>query len=181
MLEKIQNLCKLKGITLTKLERDLDFSRGSLYKWDTNSPSVDKVQKVADFLGVSVDFLISGYDDEMINIIKSLSKTDKTYPYFSEETLAVMIPEIEALKKVYWDVPLDTDPIELISLIRNTPLSSEFKNDLLNVLKTVKENVDSKDVHLDTIAAHLEGKNITPKKLKLIEQYIEALFEDDDE
>lgn len=34
---------------------------------------------------------------------------------------------------------------------------------------------------INTVAAHLEGKNITQKKLKLIEQYIDALFEDDEE
>lgn len=34
---------------------------------------------------------------------------------------------------------------------------------------------------LDTLAAHFEGKNVTPKKMKLIEQYIDALFQDDEE
>lgn len=34
---------------------------------------------------------------------------------------------------------------------------------------------------ISTVAAHLEGKNITPKKLKLIEQYIDALFEDEED
>jgi transcriptional regulator with XRE-family HTH domain len=34
---------------------------------------------------------------------------------------------------------------------------------------------------INTVAAHLEGKNITPKKLKLIEQYIDALFEDEED
>jgi transcriptional regulator with XRE-family HTH domain len=34
---------------------------------------------------------------------------------------------------------------------------------------------------IDTIAAHFEGKNITPKKMRLIEQYIDALFEDDED
>lgn len=36
------------------------------------------------------------------------------------------------------------------------------------------------DKALDTIAAHFEGKSITPKKMKLLEQYIDALFEDED-
>ncbi|MBL4932292.1 helix-turn-helix domain-containing protein [Clostridium paridis] len=34
---------------------------------------------------------------------------------------------------------------------------------------------------IDTLAAHFEGKNLTPKKRKLIEKYIDALFEDDEE
>lgn len=42
-------------------------------------------------------------------------------------------------------------------------------------------NQDKEKTSIDTIAAHLEGKNLTPKKLKLIEQYIDALFEDGDE
>jgi transcriptional regulator with XRE-family HTH domain len=33
---------------------------------------------------------------------------------------------------------------------------------------------------VSTIAAHLEGKNITPQKMKLLEKYIDALFEEDD-
>lgn len=43
-----------------------------------------------------------------------------------------------------------------------------------------KNEKEQKDV-ADTLAAHFEGKNITPKKIKLIEKYIDALFEDDDE
>lgn len=34
---------------------------------------------------------------------------------------------------------------------------------------------------LDTLAAHFEGKNITPKKIKLIEKYIDALFQEDED
>ncbi|MDD3224741.1 MAG: helix-turn-helix transcriptional regulator [Clostridium sp.] len=33
---------------------------------------------------------------------------------------------------------------------------------------------------VDTIAAHLDGKSITPQKMKLLEKYIDALFEDED-
>ncbi|MFL0194247.1 helix-turn-helix domain-containing protein [Clostridium sp. WILCCON 0269] len=33
---------------------------------------------------------------------------------------------------------------------------------------------------VDTIAAHLEGKDITPQKMKLLEKYIDALFENED-
>lgn len=42
---------------------------------------------------------------------------------------------------------------------------------------------DSKKQHsnqFDTIAAHLEDKNLTPQKIKLLEKYIDALFDDED-
>ena len=42
------------------------------------------------------------------------------------------------------------------------------------------ETKEPKDENIDTIAAHFKGKNITPKKMKLIEQYIDALFDDEE-
>lgn len=42
--------------------------------------------------------------------------------------------------------------------------------------KREKEQSDK----INTIAAHLEGKDITPQKMKLLEKYIDALFEDED-
>lgn len=41
---------------------------------------------------------------------------------------------------------------------------------------------DNKSLNpIDTLAAHFEGKKITPKKMKLIEKYIDALFEEEEE
>lgn len=41
--------------------------------------------------------------------------------------------------------------------------------------------VDNNAPYINTIAAHFDGKDITPKKMKLIEQYIDALFDEDEE
>lgn len=58
MLKTIRNIAKQKGIPLAKIERACELGERSLYRWDTNYPSVDKVKKVADFLGVTVDELL---------------------------------------------------------------------------------------------------------------------------
>lgn len=52
-------------------------------------------------------------------------------------------------------------------------LNNSKKEDLMN-------NSNKQSKKIDTIAAHLEGKNITPQKMKLLEKYINALFEEDD-
>lgn len=44
--------------------------------------------------------------------------------------------------------------------------------------KTTTSRKSTKEI--DTIAAHLEGKDITPQKMKLLKSYIDALFSDDD-
>lgn len=58
MLEKVQLLCKAKGITVPMLEETLKFGKGAIYKWKNSSPSVDKIEKVADYFQVSVDYLL---------------------------------------------------------------------------------------------------------------------------
>lgn len=60
MLERIKSECKSKKISIAELERRSDLTPNSIYRWNENVPSVDKIQKVAKILNVSIDFLING-------------------------------------------------------------------------------------------------------------------------
>ena len=54
----ISRLCKEKGISVAKLERETGISNGTISRWSTSSPTVEKLEKVADYFGVSVDSLL---------------------------------------------------------------------------------------------------------------------------
>ena len=58
MYQKIQKICKEKGVSVNRLEKDLGFTRGSLYKWMEHTPSINKVKAVADYFGIAVDELV---------------------------------------------------------------------------------------------------------------------------
>ncbi|OCZ54340.1 helix-turn-helix transcriptional regulator [Dehalobacter sp. TeCB1] len=58
LVERIKDLCKKHGTSIPKLEKELSFGNGAIYKWTTNSPSIDKVQKVAKRLGVTLNDLV---------------------------------------------------------------------------------------------------------------------------
>jgi lambda repressor-like predicted transcriptional regulator len=58
ILENIARLCKEKGITIAKLERETGLSNGTIARWETASPRVANAQAVADFFGVSLDELV---------------------------------------------------------------------------------------------------------------------------
>lgn len=58
LVDKIKNLANDKKMTLTELERKLDFSQGSIRKWDNQPPGVKKLKKVADYFDVSTDYLL---------------------------------------------------------------------------------------------------------------------------
>ncbi len=60
MYDRIKTLCKQKGVTITGTEKELGFARGSLCKVDTNKPSMERVNKLAEYFGVSVDYLMTG-------------------------------------------------------------------------------------------------------------------------
>lgn len=58
VINRIKDLCEKKNTTLIGLEREVSLGRGTIRNWDKNSPSMDKVQKVADYFHVSVDYLL---------------------------------------------------------------------------------------------------------------------------
>lgn len=58
LIDRIKSLCKERGITLKELEDGAGITKNTMCRWGENTPSVDKVLRVADFLGVSVDDLL---------------------------------------------------------------------------------------------------------------------------
>lgn len=56
--DNIRTICEKKNISIRQIERDLGFSYSSICKWNEFEPSVWKVQKVADYLGVSIKKLL---------------------------------------------------------------------------------------------------------------------------
>lgn len=66
LLDKIKVLASTHHLTIAELERKLDFSNGSLRKWDSSTPSGDKIEKVADYFNVSTDYLFGRTDNPNI-------------------------------------------------------------------------------------------------------------------
>lgn len=68
ILSRIKRLAAQKKISIAQLERDLDFSNGSISKWNKTAPSIDKLQAVADYFDISADFLLGR--EEKKNIVE---------------------------------------------------------------------------------------------------------------
>jgi hypothetical protein len=67
LVERINQICKTHRTSISKLEKVLEFSNGAMYKWDECRPTIDRVQKVADYFGVSIDFLVRGCNGPKID------------------------------------------------------------------------------------------------------------------
>ena len=58
LLKNIRAISKKKKIPLYVIEEKAEIAKGSISKWNDVAPSIEKVIKVADVLGVSVNTLL---------------------------------------------------------------------------------------------------------------------------
>ena len=61
---RVKYLCDKNKISIYQLERELGISNGYIKKWETSSPTIERISKVAEFFNVSVDYLIGKSDIE---------------------------------------------------------------------------------------------------------------------
>ena len=58
MFERISALCRRNNISIAELERMAGLSPRTIYKWNENVPSVEKVLAVASVFGITVEELV---------------------------------------------------------------------------------------------------------------------------
>jgi len=68
MITKIKEYCTKRGLSISDIEKALGFSNSAIYRWDNNSPSIEKVKKVADYLGVTVNDLLDYPPEESLTL-----------------------------------------------------------------------------------------------------------------
>lgn len=98
--EKIKVLCREKGITISFLERELGFARGSISKIDKNQPSADRLEKLASFFGVPMEYFSEVpnmgqvpeyYDSETLELSQAI--------YDNPELRALMMAAVDTSKE----------------------------------------------------------------------------------
>lgn len=69
IVDRIKELCQQKDITITELERNAGIGRSTIRNWSTSSPNTDKLQKVADYFHVSVDYLLGRDETKKAQVV----------------------------------------------------------------------------------------------------------------
>lgn len=74
IFQRITELCEERGTTINKVERELGLAVSTIIKWKDikRSPSVFSVKKVADYFGVSMEYLL-GETDNRISLSEVLA------------------------------------------------------------------------------------------------------------
>lgn len=58
VFDRVKKLAESQKIPISELERKLGMGANSLYKWKNQQPTIDKIERVADFFNVSTDYLL---------------------------------------------------------------------------------------------------------------------------
>lgn len=77
LYENIRDIAKSKGYSVNKLEQELGFARSSINKFNKNTPSAEKLQQIADLLGVSLDYLMTGIEESQKKEITLTSRDER--------------------------------------------------------------------------------------------------------
>ncbi|MCM6765922.1 helix-turn-helix domain-containing protein [Weissella paramesenteroides] len=111
--ERIKQTAKERGLTLNQLNDTAKLKNNIIYSWKSKTPSAENLSKVADVLGVSVDYLLGNTDD------------------------------MHANKNATANEPVDLDDLlseKGMAMFDGQPLSDEYKKALLAMLNTMKDN-----------------------------------------
>lgn len=71
-LERVKNLCDKHGITVAMLEEKLGIPNNTIYQWkegSTRKPSLERLEKIADYFNVSLDYLRGRTNDIEVETI----------------------------------------------------------------------------------------------------------------
>lgn len=106
VFDRIKYLAKKQGKSVKDVARDLDFGESTIYKWKTQSPKGEYLGKVADYFGVTTDYLLGRTDDPRGGAASADTDLDDESAIFSfdgkpvtEEERLFLKSAIEAYRK----------------------------------------------------------------------------------
>lgn len=82
LISRTRDIAKLRGLSLDDVALKAGLSAKSIYNWGRNSPKSENLQKVADVLHVSTDYLL-GRTDQM----NATSSDKKVADILDDETI----------------------------------------------------------------------------------------------
>lgn len=74
--ERIKSLADAEGISLPVLESKLGFGNSTIVKWDKSTPNAEKLNKVAQYFNVTMDYLLNGDSCDDDSVLNNRDKKD---------------------------------------------------------------------------------------------------------
>lgn len=92
--ERIKELAKKQGLSLNALEEKLGYSRNTLYSLKKQKASTERMQEIADYFNVSLDYLLGRTDNPRI---ASDEQNDPAVDNLTQQAIVMFRKETEGL------------------------------------------------------------------------------------
>jgi transcriptional regulator with XRE-family HTH domain len=167
IVENIKRLCNEKGTTIPKLGVELGFGNGAIYNWDKSSPSIDKIQKVADYFKESIDLILYGFDLTRFEQLFRIIMNRRTCEQFANDSGI----DLETVEDYAFGISTIQPSLDLVKKLANSNPHKMIVDDA-SLFKTAGYSTEKADViEIQTIAAHHDGDEWTEDELEEIEQF----------
>ncbi|AEG60998.1 helix-turn-helix domain-containing protein [Desulforamulus ruminis] len=86
LLHRIKALCDGKNVSIARPEQETGLANGSIRRWEKAVPSADRLQRVAEYFNVSMDYLLYGFDKAELTTIVNLMRYRRSIKEFAKDT-----------------------------------------------------------------------------------------------
>ncbi len=94
MVERIMQKLQELGLTANAVEKKLGFGNGAIKRFATNSPSIDKIVSLSNMLNVSIDWLVTGKENES-QLTENETELLHIFSQFSDREQLKIIGQLE--------------------------------------------------------------------------------------
>ena len=99
MVDRLLQLIKQKGLSVSAVEKKLGFGNGAIKRFATNSPSIDKIIALSDFLNVSVEYILFGKEQQS-DMSEDTNKLLSYYKVLNDMEKGIILGKAEALAEL---------------------------------------------------------------------------------
>lgn len=68
IFERVHELIKEQGLNVKQLERECGLANATIRRWETQTPNIESVRKVAHRLNVTIDYLVNGSSPNTLTV-----------------------------------------------------------------------------------------------------------------
>ncbi len=116
IVENIKHLSVKNGTTIPKLEKEMGFGNGTIYNWAKSSPSIDKVQKVAEHFKESVDVVLYGFELTRFEELFRIIMNKRTCEQFAND-LSI---DLDIVETYAFGITTEQPPLDLVKKLASS-------------------------------------------------------------
>lgn len=87
--ENVKDACRIRGVSVKKIEEESDMGKRTMYNWATSAPAADKLLKVSKLLKTTMEYLMGEAEDIDAIIVSPIGENTASMTSEEKELLSL--------------------------------------------------------------------------------------------